>query len=87
MNWLKDHVYVAAWLSPLLALIGMIAANLAHGTTRTNWSLVMIYVGFLTCMAVVFTPLMDSDTRIFAGVCFVGLGFFIGVHAASEDEK
>lgn len=83
MNWLKDHVYIAAWISP--ALIGMIIGNTRTGVPHARWSLTMIYVAFLTCMAVVFTPILEAETRIFGGACFCLLGVFIAIHAASDD--
>jgi hypothetical protein len=83
MNWLKDHVYVAAWVSPLIALIGMIISNSV--TARPpDWSRLMIYVGFLTAIAVVFTPIVDDSARIFAGVFLVPLTAFIIWDAATN---
>jgi hypothetical protein len=87
MNWLKDHVYVAGWLSPTIALIGMILRNITINAPPTRWSLVMIYVAFLTCMAAVFTPALEPEARFFAGFCFAGFGFFICAHAADDETK
>ncbi len=84
--WLKEHVYIAAWLSPLVALLGMVIKNVRTGTTDTQWSMVMIYVAFLTCLAAVFTPVIDDAARFFAAFGAFGLGFFIGTHAYEEAE-
>lgn len=86
MGWFKDHVYIAAWISPLLALLGMVIKNVRTSTTEPHWSMVMIYVGFLTCLAAVFTPLLDDAARIFAGFSAFWLSIFIAVHAYAESE-
>jgi hypothetical protein len=80
-NWLSIHTYIAAWASPLLALIGLMIQNARPTATHVSWSMVMVYVGFLTCMAVVFTPVVDDAARMFAGVCFFLSGIYLCVHA------
>jgi hypothetical protein len=87
MAWLRDHVYIAAWLSPVIALLGMVVKNVTTGTTDTQWSMIMIYVAFLTCLAAVFTPLIDDSARFFAGFGTFALGIFIAVHAFAEAEQ
>jgi hypothetical protein len=87
MNWLKEHIYIAAWISPLVALLGMVIQNARPNAAHISWSMVMIYVAFLTCMAVVFTPIVDDSARVFAGVCFAGLSIFIANHAAEAEDK
>ena len=81
LNWLSTHAYIAAWVSPLLALIGLMIQNARPAATHVSWSMVMVYVAFLTCMAVVFTPIVDDFARFFAGACFVFLGVFVCTHA------
>lgn len=76
MTWLANHVYVAAWASPIIALIGMIIGRSVDAKTP-DWSRLMIYVAFLTAMAVVFTPMIDDWGRIFAGFLSIPLIFFI----------
>jgi hypothetical protein len=86
-NWLSTHAYIAGWASPAIALVGMLINNSRASTKHVSWSMVMVYVGFLTCMAVVFTPIVDDSARFFAGFCFVFLGGFICVHAASVEDR
>jgi hypothetical protein len=71
-DWLKTHVFIAAWASPIIALIGMIIRKPTEGSL--NWSRMMIYVGFLTCLAVAVTPGVEAATRGFAAF-FVAMGF------------
>jgi hypothetical protein len=66
MNWFKDHVFIAAWCSPAIALISLIIRNSLHPTERVNWSMIIIYVAFLTCLAAVLTPGLDMNTRVIA---------------------
>jgi hypothetical protein len=57
MIWLKENAYLAAWLSPVITLIGIVIQNSRVGVTaKVNWSKAMIYVGFLTSLAVTITP-------------------------------
>jgi len=76
MNWLATHVYVAAWASPLIALIAIIVSN-SISAKPPDWSRLMIYIAFLTAIAVVFTPVIDDSGRVFAGVFLVPLTSFI----------
>ncbi len=68
MGWLKDHVFIAAWCSPIIALVGLIIRNTIRPTERVNWSMIMLYVAFLTCLAAALTPSLDIGTRTIAGV-------------------
>jgi hypothetical protein len=54
------------------------------GEVSTDWSRFMIYVGFLTCLAAVLTPVIDDGARLFAGSLMVPLVSYIIWHAASR---
>jgi hypothetical protein len=77
MEWFKDHVFIAAWASPIIALIGMIVKKTPEGSPL-NWSRVMIYVAFLTCLAETVTPGVDPLVwRGASSIVGVGFGFLI----------
>jgi len=77
MDWLKAHVFIAAWASPIIALIGMLIKKSPDGTPL-NWSKMMIYVGFLTGLAVVVTPGVDPIARSYmSGLVSIGFGYLI----------
>jgi hypothetical protein len=87
MKWLSDHVYVAAWLSPALTIIAMIVQSARPAAEPINWSKVMIYIAFLTCLAAAFTPTLEAEARGFAGA-FVFIGaIYLGVMAIAHEEK
>ena len=87
MNWFAEHVYVAAWMSPVIALIAMIVQAARPAARETNWAKVMIFIAFLTCLAAVFTPMIDPEARIFAGFVVLGGGFYIGALGADAEER
>jgi hypothetical protein len=87
LSWLKDNVYVAACLSPLLALIAMIFKRETPNSGPVNWSLRIVYIASLTCLAAVFTPIIDPEVKLFAGFVAAATLIFIAVHAADADEK
>jgi hypothetical protein len=62
LDWLKNHVFIAAWLSPIIALIGLIWKK-SDPTNPVNWSMIMLYVAFLTGLAVIVTPGVDPSVR------------------------
>ena len=77
MDWLKTHVYIAAWASALISLIGMILKK-PTGSVPLNWSRIMLNVTFLTCLAVAVTPGTDTVVRSMAStLVFVGVGYLI----------
>ena len=80
MNWLKDRVYIAAWLSPAIASVALIVNNFRKSSEKVQWSLVMIYIAFLTGLAGCFTPNAEPEPalRIFAGtVSGVSFGIIV----------
>jgi hypothetical protein len=78
MDWLRQNVYIAAWASPLIALIGLMIRG-AGRSGEMDWPRVMLYVAFLTCLAAALTPGLDATTRAAAGFVMFSLsGFFMG---------
>jgi hypothetical protein len=78
MNWLQSHVYIAAWTSPTIALIGLLIRNTLRPAEKVNWSMVIIYVAFLTCLAATLTPGLDSQIRYVSySVGFFTLGYIM----------
>ncbi len=77
LDWLKNHVFIAAWASPIIALIGLIWKK-SDPSNPINWSKVMFYVGFLTRLAVIVTPGVDPSVRAsMTGFVAVGFGFLM----------
>lgn len=64
-DWLKNHVFIAAWISPTIALVGLILKK-SDPINPVNWSKIMIYVGFLTALAIVVTPGLTADAMSMA---------------------
>jgi hypothetical protein len=82
MNWLKSHAYIAVWLSPIATIIGFLIQSAIKPAERVNWSMVMVYVAFLTCLAVMVTPGVEPQIRWIVG-SVGGMAFgFILVDAA-----
>lgn len=49
-DWLKNNVHLGTWLSPIIALVGLIFFGNAKGGP-IDWVQGMLYIGFLTCLA------------------------------------
>jgi hypothetical protein len=78
MKWLETHVFIAAWLAPIITLIGIIVQNNVGRATRIPWEKIMLYVAFLTCLAAALTTTIEPQVRIWAGVSFSFLlGYFM----------
>jgi len=78
LDWLKKNAYLAAWLSPLLALVGIIIRNPRTATGTPDWSRMIIYIVLLTLLAAALTPQLDAGTKTFAKeILAVGRGFLI----------
>jgi hypothetical protein len=87
MEWLKEHVYIAGWLSPIIALIGMLIRGVGK-SGEIGWERMMLYIAFLTCVAAVFTPTLEAGARGFAAVIVFGLViFFAGQVEADSNIK
>lgn len=77
MEWFKTHVFIAAWASPIIALIGLLIKKTPEGT-QVNWSRMMIYVGFLSGIAIIVTPGIDTAARGVSGtLIFMAMGYMI----------
>jgi hypothetical protein len=77
LDWLKSHVFIAAWSSPIIALIALIRRK-SDPTNPVNWGEVVLYVGFLSALAAVVTPGIDPIARsVMETVAFMSLGAII----------
>jgi len=71
-------LFIAAWVTLIIALIGLLLKKPTAGADPINRSRMMIYVGWLTSLAIIVTSGMDATTRHVAqGLLFGGLGFLI----------
>jgi len=75
LDWLKQYAYVAAWLAPLVALIGMMVRGVGK-EGEVAWAKMMLYIGFLSSLAATFTPALENGARVFAGSISMGLAIF-----------
>ena len=73
MEWFKAHVFIAAWCSPIIALIGLLVKKQPQGVPM-NWPHAVFYVAFLSALAVLVTPGIDPLSRGVA-VALVAMGF------------
>ncbi len=64
-EWFKTHVFIAAWISPIIALVGMIFKKRPEGSPL-NWGRAVVYVAFLSLLAIVVTPGVEPGVRSFA---------------------
>jgi len=66
MNWLRENAFLATWLAlPVALLVGFFQAKKAN-FANVDWTRFMMYFGFLTSLAVVFTPKFDQHSRSYA---------------------
>jgi hypothetical protein len=83
LDWLKSHVFIAAWSSTIIALIALIRKK-SDPTNPLDWGAVVLYVGFLSALAAVITPGIDPDARsAVRTLLFMSLGAIIvrsGMH-------
>jgi hypothetical protein len=76
MDWLKNHEFLAAWLNVPLTVI-LAALQMGRPDSKPlAIRRVVIYFAFLTCLAVLLSPL-DAHTREAAGFAFYTLLFYI----------
>jgi hypothetical protein len=77
-EWFETHVYIAAWLAPIIALVGIILQNNIGKGAPIAWPTVMLYIAFLTCLAAALTTTIEPQVRIWAGLSFsLLLGYFM----------
>jgi hypothetical protein len=78
MTWFQSHVYVAAWASPLITLVGLLIRNTIKPAEKVNLSMIVIYAAFLTCLAAVLTPGIDGRPfGVAAGLSSFGFGIIV----------
>lgn len=78
MNWLESHVWLAAWLALPVAIIVGLIQNVKTKFEQVNWSRSLLYLAFLTALAVAFTPTFDESARSEARyIIAVGIGVLI----------
>jgi len=77
-NWLESHAWLAGWLAlPVAITIGVIQ-NVKTKFEQVNWGRSLIYLAFLTSLAVAFTPTFDESARSEARyIIAVGIGVLI----------
>jgi hypothetical protein len=75
MNWLKEQVYLAAWLAlPVTVLVAFIQNKKAE-TKAESFPLkkTLAYLLFLICFPMSLSPALPEGTRTFVGVVAIGL--------------
>jgi hypothetical protein len=75
MNWLKDNVYLAAWLAlPITVLVAFIQNKKAE-TKAESFPLKksLAYLLFLICFPMSLTPALQEANRTFVGVVAVAM--------------
>jgi amino acid permease len=77
MHWLESHVYLAAWLSLLVALVSLFMQNVKSNFQQIDWSRSLLYIAFLTALAVVVTPGVDMGVRTAGMFLVVMILFFL----------
>jgi predicted membrane channel-forming protein YqfA (hemolysin III family) len=82
MNWLKENAHLATWLSPIIALLGIIVQGTAVG--HIDWNHAMLYICFLTCLAAMMSPALDEMPRLDSMFIVIGLLLFFGTEVARQ---
>lgn len=73
-DWLKSHVFIAAWASPIIALLGIMLRGTMKGS-EVDWSKAVFNIAILSLIAIEVTPGVDSTVRwSFMGLLAVMLG-------------
>jgi hypothetical protein len=78
--WLKDNVWVVAWLFPpmtlLIAVVQILVQPKGGSIPKLFWLDVIVVLVVLTSIALAFTPGLDRDGRSFARtVSYVSLAY------------
>ena len=63
MHWLEAHVWLAGWLSLLTTIASLFIQNLRSGFRQIDWSRSLLYLAFVTGLAVAITPTFDERAR------------------------
>jgi hypothetical protein len=77
-HWLETHAWLAAWLAlPVAIVVGTIQSARTK-FEHVDWARSLIYIAFLTALAVAFTPTFDASARAEARyIVAVGIGILI----------
>jgi hypothetical protein len=76
MNWLKDYSFLSGWLALPIAIAAMYFQNKGKPIREMDWSRPLIYLAFLSALAVAFNMNFDFQARLSAQmVLFFGLVF------------
>jgi hypothetical protein len=72
MDWLKDHAYLAGWISlPIMVVLGLVQ-GIRFGFVQMKFKQLVIYFVLLACIAAVFTSPLEFGARAFGGgVAFI----------------
>jgi hypothetical protein len=62
MDWLKEHAYIAPWLTPFVAITIAVIQNRKH-LLDFNWRSFTVYVTFFTLTAVTISPSFSDATK------------------------
>ena len=73
MNWLKDHVFIATWMGPVIAIVIAIMKGRRMEGLPVDWFRFVLYFSFFLCLAIKVTPQFDESARTFAGTLLYGL--------------
>jgi len=77
VKWLSDHVFIASWLSVLIALAAMLQQARRTGVP-IKWNSVMLRLGFLISLSAILTPSVDHETKtVLYGVLAFTMGALI----------
>ena len=77
MNWLRDHVYLAAWLAlPITVLVAFIQ-NKKTETESFTLKKALAYLLFLICFPMSLTPALEDGARGFVGAVAIAMLFVI----------
>jgi hypothetical protein len=66
----ERNLYLAAWLSPLVTLIGILIYSPRNAAGDRDWGRIVMYVATLTFLAASLTPGLDSTMTFFARMSF-----------------
>lgn len=86
LDWLKQNSFLAGWLSPAIALTGMMIRGGGTKGNTLDWARMMLYICFLTCLAAVFTPAIGDSSRLFAGCGVVSLSIYFMAQSHEDAE-
>jgi len=63
MHWLETHVWLAGWLSLVTTVISLFIQNIRNKFEQIDWSRSLLYIAFVTGLAVAISPNIDEKAR------------------------